>query len=60
MGLVAAPPELLSDNQRANQSRLVTRLRQAGVPVAVAGSRLDLRHAVGELAAAGEERVAAG
>ncbi|NPV45438.1 MAG: DUF58 domain-containing protein [Armatimonadetes bacterium] len=58
--LVAAPPELLSDSQRANQSRLVTRLRQAGVPVAMAGSRRELRRAVGELAAAGEERVAAG
>lgn len=58
--IVAAPPELLSESQRAHQARLVARLWQAGVPVAVAGSRRELRQAVGQLAAAGEERVAAG
>jgi uncharacterized protein (DUF58 family) len=58
--VVAAPADSLSDAQRAQQSSLVARLRQAGVPVAVATSRGDLRQAVGQLAAAGEEKVAAG
>lgn len=56
--LVVAPAAALDDGQRAHQAHLAARLREAGVPVAMATTRAELGRSVGQLARTGEERVA--
>lgn len=58
--LLVAPAGDLTAAQRAQQSHLLTRLQQSGIPAVRVDSRRELPQALGRLAAHGEERVAAG
>ena len=48
--LALAPVEALTEQQRARQAQLVSRLRHAGVPVVVGTSKRELPHTLGQLA----------